>query len=111
MVDDSAEVEDGVHYISSTVKFWMWPGPHYHHSITVEDEHCIKHAADRKALKTWTEKQTEKAYVWDGASMNGEVRPGGACWSTYRHSLEQVVNRIKTRPESAAWIDADESIK
>lgn len=38
------------------------------------------------------------------------MRNGEAYWSTYRHMWEQFVNRIKGRPGSAVWIDADESI-
>lgn len=111
VVDDSAEVDgDGVHFVRRKVRIWWWPGPHYYHSILIEDEHSIKDAANGKILKTWTEKQTKKAYVWDGPGTNGQVRTGEAYWSTYRHMLEQFVNRIKGRPGSGAWIDADESI-
>ena len=110
VVDDEAEVDgDGVHIMRRTVTIWWWPGPHYWHSISIEDEHSIK-STNRMILKTWTEKSTKKAYVWDDAGTNGEVRNGEAYWSTYRHMLEQFVNRVKGRPGSGVWIDADESI-
>jgi predicted dehydrogenase len=112
VVDDLAEVDgDGVHYVRRTVKVWMWPGPHYYHSIVIEDEHSIRDETDGQTLKSWTEKQTKKAYVWDEAGTNDEIRTGEAYWSTYRHMLEQFVNKIRGRPGSGVWINAEESIE
>jgi predicted dehydrogenase len=111
VVDDEVEVDgDGVHVVQRTAMISWWPGPHYWHSINIEDAHSVKDAADGKTLKSWTEKKTKKAYVWDTAGTDGQVRTGEVYWSTYRHMLEQFVNRIKGRPGSGAWIDADESI-
>ena len=109
-VDESGE-GDGEHFVRRTVRIWWWPGPHYYHSIAVEDEHSIKDATSGNVLKTWTEKQTKKAYVWENAGTNGQVRTGEEYWSTYRYMLEQFVNKIKGREGSGVWIDADESIK
>ena len=111
VVNDKAEVAvDGVHLVKRTLRIWWWPGPHYWHSILVKDEHSIKDAAG-KTLKTWTEKTTKKAYVWWDAGTNGQVRTGEDYWSTYRHMLEQFVNRINKQPGSGIWIEPEESIK
>lgn len=52
------------------------------------------------------EKKTKKAYVWDDARTNGQLRTGEAYWSTYRHMLEQFVNKIKGKPGSGVWIES-----
>jgi predicted dehydrogenase len=111
LLDESAEVDgDGVHFCRRTTRIWFWPSPHYYHSIQIEDEHCIKDIANHKVLRNWTEKQDKKAYVGVDVGTNGEVKTGEPYWSTYRHMLEQFVNKIKGRPGSGVWIDADESI-
>ena len=111
VLDDNAEVDgDGIHVMRRTATIWWWPGPHFWHSIAIEDEHSIK-SADGKISKTWTEKTTKKAYVWDDAGTNGQVRNGEEYWSTYRHMLEQFVNKVRGKPGSGVWIDADESVR
>lgn len=92
------------------ITFWNFAGPQYFHSIVVEDVDVRKRASDGKILSTTTEKQTVKAYEWDGKGKE-EGREGEPYWSTYRHMLEQFVNRIKGRKGSGLWIEHEDSIK
>jgi predicted dehydrogenase len=92
-----------------TVTIWGFPGPYYYHRIRVVDVNVRKRTSDGKILKTWVEKQTEKAYVWDDRGKE-KGKEGEPHWSTYRHMLEQFVNRIKGRDSSGVWTDGEYSI-
>jgi hypothetical protein len=99
-----------------TVTIWVFPGPQYWHSIDVVEEHVVRNAKDGKVVRSWVERESKKVYVWDEeAKREGEkqglVRNGEVYWSTYRHMLEQFVNRVKGRPGSGVWIDGEDSIK
>jgi hypothetical protein len=87
------------------VTIWLFPGPQYWHRIGVDDEHVIGNLKSGNVLRSWVEKETKKAYVWsEEVKLEGEekgfVRNGEAYWSTYRHMLEQFVNKVKGRPGS-----------
>ncbi|KAF9875943.1 hypothetical protein CkaCkLH20_06389 [Colletotrichum karsti] len=79
---------------------WIW------HQIDVVDEFVIKNKSNGSVVKSWTEKQTKKAYTFREAGMEGV---GEEHWFTYRHQLEQFVNRVKGR-ETSTWVDGEDSI-
>ena len=59
--------------------------------------HTIRKKAGRKSIKSWT-KKSSKVYNWDGQGDSKKL--GEDHWTTYRHLLEQFVNRIKKREGS-----------
>jgi hypothetical protein len=69
--------------------------------------HTIRTVSDKKILKTWTEKKSEKAYKWP----EDRKAPGDPGWTTYRHQLEQFVNRVKGREGSGIWVSCEDSVK
>lgn len=106
-VEGAAEGE--IQTRTRTVTIWHFPGPMYHHNIGVVDVNVRKRASDGQVLRRWTEKETKKAYVWDGRGTESG-KEGEPYWSTYRHMLEQFVNRIKGRDGSGVWVDGEYSI-
>ena len=72
------------------------------HRIDVVVDHILRCTKDGRIEKQWTEKVHFKQY-------SGNC--GNASWSTYRHQLEQFVNKVRGRQGSGVWIDADDSIR
>jgi len=99
------------HVKARTVTCWNYLLPVMWHRIDVLDEHAVKDASG-EVVKKWTVKESKKAYVWgeDLKNQEGTVRVGEVYWSTYRHMLEEFVNKIKRRQGSGVWVDGQESI-
>ncbi|KAF0321529.1 D-xylose 1-dehydrogenase (NADP(+)) 2 [Colletotrichum sp. SAR11_59] len=76
------------------------------HRIDVSDEFVIKNKSNGAVVKRWTEKQSKKAYTFQEAGIQAA---GEEHWITYRHQLEQFVNRVKGR-ETPFWVDGEDSI-
>nr|XP_036586175.1 fructose-bisphosphate aldolase [Colletotrichum truncatum]KAF6796582.1 fructose-bisphosphate aldolase [Colletotrichum truncatum] len=76
------------------------------HRIDVVDEYVIKNKTTGAVVKKWTERESKKAYTFREAGMEGV---GEDYWLTYRHQLEQFVNRVKGRATNA-WVDGEDSI-
>ncbi|KAH7176866.1 hypothetical protein EDB81DRAFT_675858 [Dactylonectria macrodidyma] len=76
------------------------------HRIDIHDEFVIKDAATGETLKRWVEKTSRKAYTFQEAGFEGV---GADWWPTYRHQLEQFVNRVKGR-KTDQWVDGEDSI-
>lgn len=80
------------------------------HSIDVIDS-FEKTNTSGSVLKKWTKKSSRKAYGWGALQKEGTTRVGEGWWSTYRHQLEQFVNRVKGRQGSGIWVELDETVK
>lgn len=76
------------------------------HRIDIQDEFVIKDTTTGETLKRWVEKTSRKAYTFQEAKLEGV---GDEWWSTYRHQLEQFVNRVKGR-KTNQWVDGEDSI-
>lgn len=76
------------------------------HRIDVEDEFVVRSKSSGAEVKKWTERQSKKAYTFREAGIEGS---GEDYWLTYRHQLEQFVNRVKGR-DTRVWIDGHDSI-
>ncbi|OHE93482.1 fructose-bisphosphate aldolase [Colletotrichum orchidophilum] len=76
------------------------------HRIDVVDEFVVKRTGSGDVVRKWTEKTSKKAYTFKGAGLAGN---GEEYWLTYRHQLEQFVNRVKGR-ETSVWVDGEDSI-
>ena len=86
---------------TKTVIIWNVTFASIWHRIDVINDHILRHVKDGRIDKQWTEKSYFKQY--DGDS-------GDASWTTYRHQLEQFVNRVRGRQGSGVWIDGEDSI-
>ena len=95
------------HVVQRKVVFWNMVAPQVWHRMDVIDEHSIRSTADQKPVKSWTSKQYKKAYAWAEETR----QPSEAAWTTYRHQLEQFVNKIKGREGSGVWFGGEDSIK
>lgn len=94
---------DGKEHVKMrTVTFWNATIPSFWHRIDVVEEHSIRNVADGKVEKERTEKEYIKAY-------EGEV--GDASWTSYRHQLEQFVNKVRGRASTGIWIEGEDSVK
>ena len=87
---------------TKTVIIWNILFASIWHRIDVIEDHVLRHTKDRRIEKQWTEKAHFKQY---------NSSSGNAYWSTYRHQLEQFVNRVRKRQGSGVWIDGEDSIR
>jgi len=87
---------------TKTVIMWNSTFASIWHRIDIIKAHVLRHTEDGHIAKQWTEKSYIKQY--DGDS-------GDASWTTYRHQLEQFVNRVQGRQGSGVWIDGEDSIR
>ena len=90
------------HVKTRTVTFWNATHPSLWHRIDVVDEHSIRSLGDGKVEKRWREKEYVKAY-------QGEV--GDSSWMSFRHQLEQFVNKVRGRESTGVWIEGEDSVK
>ena len=98
---DLREMEEA---ITNTVIFWNSTFPWIWHRIDIVEDHVLRHTIDGHIDKQWTEKTYVKEYEYSGNS-------GDASWSTYRHQLEQFVNKVRRRTGSGVWIDGEDSVR
>jgi predicted dehydrogenase len=109
--ESDVSLRDGqTQFRTRTATLWNFIQPSYWHRIDVVDEHVIKEASG-VIVKRWTTKESTKAYTWGDLRKEGTVRPGEDYWTTYRHMLEEFVNKIKGRPGSGLWFSGEDSIK
>ena len=87
--------------------FANWMVAAFWHRIDVEDDFVVREVGDGgRILKSWTVKESKKAYTYAEAGLDG---PGEPYWTSYRHQLEQFVNRVRGR-ETPVWVDLEDSI-
>jgi predicted dehydrogenase len=77
------------------------------HRIDIVDEYTIRDEAHGKELKKWTVKKSKKIYTFKDADID---EPSEPFWSSYRHQLEQFVNRVRGDKGSGLWVDYEDSI-
>lgn len=89
------------------VTLWMVPVQWAYHRIDVVDTYTIRSKSDGMVVKKWTDKAYHKAYTFKDAGL--PQWPSEPFWTTYRHQLEQFVNRVRNR-ETSHWITPEDSI-
>lgn len=101
--------EEREHSLEKTVTIWNPNIPFVWHRIDIVERHTIRAIKDKKAVMSWTHKEHIKAYTW----KREEAKPSSSSepWSTYRHQLEEFVNRVKGREGSGCWMSGEDSIK
>jgi hypothetical protein len=111
-VKGSETAGDGeAHYKARTVTYLAFSGPMFWHRIEIVNKHTIRRVHDGNTVKSWVEKENKTAYRWEITRDDRQTRRIGDChWSTYRHQLEQFVNKTRGREGSGVWIDGQYSI-
>ncbi|CAL3962765.1 unnamed protein product [Diplocarpon coronariae] len=108
-IDDEGLGEGEEHVVIKTVTFWNFVMPTLWHRIDIMERHIIRTSPDRKIFKTWTTTRNKKVYTWEDESRRVE---GDESWSTYRHQLEQFVDKVRGRESSSGlWMDAEDSVR
>ena len=82
------------------------------HRIDIEDEYVVRSVSgeghgDNQVVKRWTKKESKKIYTFKDAGID---QPSEPFWMSYRHQLEQFVDRIRGRQGSGAWVSYEDSI-
>ncbi|KAJ5237357.1 hypothetical protein N7489_007448 [Penicillium chrysogenum] len=81
----------------------------YWHRIDIKDVYEIRDQDTGNVIRKWEEKTSRKAYTFKEAGGDFADLPGESYWISYRHQLEQFVNRIKGR-KTQHWVDRSDSI-
>lgn len=89
---------------TKTVVFWDVLAQSFWHRIDVIESHVLRSTATGQVQKKWTDTQYLKQYSDDSIG-------GDASWTTYRHQLEQFINKIRGRLGSGVWVDGEDSIR
>ncbi|PKY04094.1 NAD(P)-binding protein [Aspergillus campestris IBT 28561] len=79
------------------------------HRIDIHDEHHIRDNGSGKVVRRWETTENRKAYTFKEAGGEFADLPGEPFWMSYRHQLEQFVNKVKGR-ETQHWISGEDSI-
>lgn len=110
MIEDAGlcHAEGREHSVLKTVTILNPMIPSFWHRIDIVEEHTIRTIKEKKVVRTWTHKEYKKAYTWEKG--NGGLN-GNESWTTYRHQLEQFVNRVKGREGSGCWMAGEDSVK
>ncbi|KAK2590528.1 hypothetical protein QQS21_011795 [Conoideocrella luteorostrata] len=77
------------------------------HRIEIVDEYIVREEKGGRVMKRWTTKESKKIYTFKDAGMD---QPGEAFWASYRHQLEQFVNRIRGNNGSGFWVSNEDSL-
>ncbi|KLO83808.1 Oxidoreductase [Fusarium fujikuroi] len=77
------------------------------HRIDIVDEYTIRDDRNDTDLKKWTVKQSKEVYTFKDAGID---QPSEPFWSSYRHLLEQFVNRVRGKQGSGLWVGHEDSI-
>ncbi|KAL2869433.1 Gfo/Idh/MocA family protein [Aspergillus lucknowensis] len=77
------------------------------HRIDVEDEFIVRRSDSGRVVRRWTKKELKKIYTFRDAGVD---QPGKPSWDSFRHQLEQFVNRIRVRDGSGQWVSKEDSL-
>jgi predicted dehydrogenase len=80
------------------------------HRIDIKEMNEIRQTKDGQVIKKWENTTSRKAYTWKEAGGEFSDLPGEAHWMSFRHQLEQFVNKVKGR-KTQAWIEREDSIE
>lgn len=78
------------------------------HRIDVKETHVVR-AKDGKEVRRWETTSSRKAYTFKEAGGEFADLPGETYWMSYRHQLEQFVNKVKGR-KVTHWISGEDSM-
>lgn len=72
-----------------------------YHRVDIEDMFVVTKVGSSEVIKKFTRKETKKAYSFKEMGVD---LPGEIYWQTYRHMLEQFVNRIREREGTGMFL-------
>ncbi|KAI3397093.1 hypothetical protein diail_11236 [Diaporthe ilicicola] len=78
-----------------------------YHRVDIEDEFVVTKKGTEEIVRKYTKKETKKAYTF---REMGEDHPGEIYWITYRHMLEQFVNRVRGREGTGVFVSHEDSM-
>ncbi|KAK4080545.1 hypothetical protein Trihar35433_1650 [Trichoderma harzianum] len=78
------------------------------HRIDVKEINEIR-SKEGAVVRKWEETSSRKAYTWKEAGGEFANLPGETYWMSYRHQLEQFVNKVKGR-KTQYWVEREDSI-
>lgn len=81
----------------------------FYHRVSIKDVLEIRDKDSGRAVKKWAENKTHNVYSFKDAGEELKDLPGEPYWMSFRHQLEQFVNRIKGR-KTQEWVTAEDSI-
>lgn len=103
-----AEVEEGTEAKRTRkVVFVNFMGAPIYHRVDIEDEFVVTKKGTEEVVRKYVKRETKKAYTF---REMGEDHPGETYWMTYRHELEQFVNRIRGREGTGVFVSHEDSI-
>ncbi|KAK5999084.1 hypothetical protein PT974_01472 [Cladobotryum mycophilum] len=79
----------------------------FYHRIDIEDEFVVTNKETNQVVKTFVKKETKKAYTYQEMGVD---QPSEIYWQTYRHMLEQFVNRVRGREGTGAFVSNEDSL-
>jgi predicted dehydrogenase len=79
------------------------------HRIDIKNKFEIRDKDTGKAVRTWEENTSRKAYTFKEAGGEFADLPGETFWMSYRYQLEAFVNKIRGR-ETQHWVTGEDSI-
>ncbi|KAL9636176.1 MAG: hypothetical protein Q9204_002359 [Flavoplaca sp. TL-2023a] len=88
---------------TKTVIFWDVLAQSLWHRIDIIESHELRSSVAGEVKKRWTDTRYLKKYSDDKVGADDS-------WTTYRHMLEQFVNKIRGRP-AGIWVDGEDSIR
>jgi predicted dehydrogenase len=77
------------------------------HRIEIEDEILVRERQGGGIVKRSMQKHSKKVYTFKDAGID---QPSEPYWTSYRHQLEQFVNRIRGRDGSGLWVSNEDSL-
>lgn len=78
------------------------------HRIDIKEINEVR-TKDGQVVRQWEETTSRKAYTWKEAGGEFSHLPGETHWMSYRHQLEQFVNKVKGR-KTQFWVEREDSI-
>ncbi|KAI1338748.1 hypothetical protein F5Y15DRAFT_97028 [Xylariaceae sp. FL0016] len=88
------------------VTLWNYLFSPIWHRIDVEDTFTIFKTSDKSVVKTWATNESRKAYTFKEGGID---QPSEDYWMSYRHQMEQFVNKVKGRKVDH-WVTSEDSI-
>ncbi|ERS95956.1 uncharacterized protein SPSK_00786 [Sporothrix schenckii 1099-18] len=104
----SAIPEGHERVVTRTLKLNNFLRTNLWHRLDVEDEFVVRRIDDPSVVaKRWTVKAAKKIYTFQDAGID---QPSEPFWLSFRHQLEQFVDRIRGREGSGVWVEHEDSI-
>lgn len=78
-----------------------------YHRVDIEDDFVVTKKGSGEVVRKYVKKETKKAYTFREMGVD---EPGEIHWVTYRHELEQFVNKIRGREGNGMFISHENSM-